>query len=73
MAMQYNKCEQCGAGDGRAGNLWSNKRLGLHMLCRNCWDTAKTGALVIHADLQRNEEEYQKQAELLAGSGEGAS
>lgn len=63
--MQYNECMQCGANNGRAGNLYSNERLGIKMYCRNCWDTKRGNALVIHADLPRTEDEYRKQAELL--------
>jgi len=62
--MEYNKCEICGAGNGRAGNLFGIK--GKPNACKNCHDTRETGRVVIHSYLRRTEEEIKKTIEILS-------
>lgn len=51
--MEFNTCKTCGAKDGRAGLLINDE-------CSNCYDTRKTGAIVLHANLIRTKEEIEK-------------
>jgi hypothetical protein len=57
--VQYNVCSTCGAKDGRAGTLINGD-------CQNCYDTRKTGEVVVHADLSRTPEELQKTMSILS-------
>jgi len=65
MTMEYNKCKNCGACDGRAGTLWTNTTEGYESFCENCKDTFKTQNFVIHANLRRTDEEIEKTGQLL--------
>jgi len=56
--MEYNICKTCGAGDGRAGNLINDE-------CLNCHDTRKTGDVVVHANLNRTEDELKATMAIL--------
>jgi hypothetical protein len=58
--MQYNVCETCGARDGRAGNLFQKAGDNNPMECRCCWDSRKSGRLVLHSDLERTSEEISR-------------
>ena len=52
--MEYNVCETCGASNGRCGNtVSSNDRTE----CMNCYDTRKTGQVVVHSNLKRTDAE----------------
>lgn len=57
--MQYNICETCGACDGRAGNLTSQKDGSQLNECINCYTTRQTGEVFISC-LSRTEEEIKK-------------
>lgn len=59
--MEYNTCEICGASDGRCGLMFSSKKItGNKFTCLNCYDTLKTGNIVIHTELNRTDEEIKK-------------
>jgi hypothetical protein len=64
MAMQFNKCDHCGAGDGRAGNCFGTEGQE-EMYCANCVDTMRSGDVVFHANLRRTDEEIAKTRELV--------
>lgn len=57
--MQYNVCNTCGACDGRAGMLIDTQE-GHGSECMNCYDTRRTGDMVLHAHLQRTQEEVDR-------------
>jgi len=63
--MSYNVCKNCGANNGRAGMLFTIKSMNIDSFCLNCYDTKKTGNFVIHANLNRTDEEIEKTAKLL--------
>lgn len=63
--MQYNECKICGAKDGRAGILWGVPSLGIEMACQNCYETKRTGNVVIFSHLIRSEEELQRTINIL--------
>jgi hypothetical protein len=63
--MQWNVCETCGAKDGRAGLLRKIKDGPAE--CLNCSDTRQQGAVVIHSNLKRTDEEIQKTMDILKG------
>lgn len=63
--MQYNKCSQCGAKDGRAGNLFSSPTQGYENLCENCRDTFVSGNFVLHSHLSRTDDEVDKTGKIL--------
>ena len=63
--MDYNICKNCGANGGRAGTLITSKSVNCDSFCMNCYDTKKTGAFVIHANLNRTDEEIEKTSKLL--------
>jgi hypothetical protein len=46
--MEYNECQTCGAGEGRAGLLINDE-------CLNCNHTRKTGVFTLHTDLSRTD------------------
>lgn len=50
--MEHNKCETCGAGEGRCG-------LTINGECMNCYKTRSTGEVCIDARLSRTDEEIQ--------------
>lgn len=54
--MEFNKCDHCGAGDGRAGICFSTEGVE-GSYCANCKDTKRSGNVVIHANLRRTDEE----------------
>lgn len=56
--MNYNVCSTCWAANGRAGMLINNE-------CLNCYDTRETGAITIHANLERTEEEIKKTISII--------
>lgn len=64
--MQYNKCETCGACDGRAGNLIS--KAGGPFECMNCHDTRASGNFVVHLHLDRTDEELTKTGQILTAA-----
>ncbi len=53
--MQYNECEVCGANNGRAGNLIQEPDG--PSACANCYDSLKTGDMVLHTNLRRTDAE----------------
>ena len=53
MEMQYNECKTCEAKNGHAGLLINNN-------CLNCYDTEKTGNMVLHSNLKRTEKEVER-------------
>jgi ribosomal protein L32 len=62
--MQHNVCGNCGAKDGRAGNLFS--RPGLYTsFCGNCSKTLDTNRFCVDACLNRTDRELEKTAQLL--------
>lgn len=63
--MRYNECSICGAKDGRAGMLWNIHSLDLINACENCYQTKKTGTIVLHSHLIRTEEEIKRTINLL--------
>ena len=63
--MEYNKCSNCGAGDSRAGNLFTSPSRGYESLCLNCRDTLESGQLTLHAYLRRTSEEIALTGKLL--------
>lgn len=63
--MEYNKCKNCGAFNGRAGVLFSSPYEGYYDLCRNCKDTLTKQVITIHTDLHRTEAELAKTFELI--------
>lgn len=63
--MEFNICETCGAKDGRAGLLIGRK--GGPMECLNCHDTRKSGAITLHSNLERTDEELKKTFSILDG------
>lgn len=50
--MEYNRCSTCGAGDGRCGVMFITVEHG-EPECENCYDTRRTGDVVIHTNLTR--------------------
>ena len=58
MKMQFNECENCGAGNGRAGIL-------INSLCLNCHYTKTNKSLTIHTILIRTSTELKKTEKLL--------
>lgn len=58
MTIEYNTCNTCGAGDGRAGTLINGE-------CLNCHDTHKTGDVVVHVNLSRTKAELDKTFAIL--------
>lgn len=56
--MEYNKCETCLAGDGRAGTLFGGE-------CLNCADTRILGKVTIHKNLRRTPAELQRTCAIL--------
>ena len=56
--MTHNVCKTCGACDGRCGMTIDGE-------CLNCYKTRETGDFVLHADLDRTEEEMKKTGEIL--------
>lgn len=56
--MEYNVCKTCNAKNGRAGLLINDE-------CENCYDTRKTGEIVIHVNLPRTNEEIQRTMNIL--------
>jgi hypothetical protein len=50
--MTFNQCETCKAGNGRAGTLIRTCSVGLFE-CLNCYETRKSGNVVIHSFLSR--------------------
>jgi len=60
--MQYNECKVCGAGGGRAGNLWSHPSKGIVDACQNCSDSLLTGNISVHVGLQRTPQELERMA-----------
>jgi hypothetical protein len=56
--MEYNTCKTCGAGGAKAGILINNE-------CRNCYETRKTGAVTIHTNLERTQDELDKTIGIL--------
>lgn len=61
--VQYNTCETCGATDGKAGNLF--KVPGSPNECLNCYKTRESGEVVVHACLDRTEEQIQRTMNIL--------
>jgi hypothetical protein len=57
--MQYNQCNTCGAGEGRAGALINGD-------CKNCYNTRQSGVAVVYADLQRTQGELAKTFNIIA-------
>jgi hypothetical protein len=64
--MEFNTCKVCGANNGRAGMLISNPSKGWVDACLNCHDTRSKGKIVIHAELNRTDEELKITFELLS-------
>ena len=56
--MAHNRCEICGACDGRCGMTLDGE-------CLNCHDTRQTGDFVLHAELDRTPEELKKTGQIL--------
>lgn len=63
--MKYNECNYCGAGNGRAGLLWTTHDESIKDACENCYQTLKTGSIVLHTHLIRTDEEINKTINLL--------
>ena len=63
--MQFNKCKTCLADNGRAGNLTTSLSIGAVGECGNCFDTRKTGKIVIHTNLPRTEAELKRTMDIL--------
>ena len=63
--MEFNVCGTCGAKDGRAGILTATELNNRVFECDNCYDTRKSGSIVIHTNLVRTDEEIQKTMEIL--------
>lgn len=57
-AMVHNTCSTCGANNGRAGLLLDKE-------CENCHDTRQSGAVCIHLNLKRTDEEIARTMEIL--------
>jgi hypothetical protein len=55
--MEYNTCKVCGANNGRAGNLISSPSQEIESACGNCYDSLKTGNMVLHTNLRRTDDE----------------
>ena len=62
--MQYNICKTCGANNGRAGILISDKDNDL-LECVNCHTTRNSGEVFIDTSLSRTEEEIKKTIDIL--------
>ena len=63
--MEYNTCGTCGAKDGRAGLLIGSDLNNHIQECGNCYDTRKSGDIIIHMNLIRTDEEIQKTMNIL--------
>lgn len=63
MTMEFNRCETCGAGDGRAGVLVKTSESPRE--CLNCHDTRKTGNITIHTCLARTNEERKLTVDII--------
>lgn len=53
--MEFNTCKVCGACDGRAGNLIGSP--GQPSACGNCYDSLRSGDMVLHTHLRRTDDE----------------
>lgn len=63
--MEYNTCRTCGAKDGRAGLLIVTELSNHIPECLNCHDTRESGAVTIHTNLIRTDEEIEKTMNIL--------
>lgn len=63
--MAFNKCNYCGADNGRAGILWNIPSENIEHACENCYKTLSTGEIVLHTHLSRTDEEIKKTMDLL--------
>jgi hypothetical protein len=66
--MGYNKCDTCGAKDGRCGLLIKTAEPKVSE-CLNCHDTRERGEIVIHSNLIRTEDELNRTFSILDESG----
>ena len=64
--MEYNKCNFCGADNGRCVLMTCTKYTNNKAACMNCHDTLKTGNIVIHTNLRRTDKEIKKTISLIS-------
>lgn len=61
--IEYNTCKTCGANGGRAGILFNTAQSTNE--CANCYDTRRTGNIVVYSHLNRTPEELKKTFNIL--------